>query len=39
MIGGIIGGLLSMGMRAELMEPGMQIFGNPEMFTLRPLTA
>ena len=34
MIGGIIGGLLSMGMRAELMEPGMQIFGNPEMFNV-----
>ena len=29
MIGGIVGGLLSMGMRLESMEPGMQIFGNP----------
>ena len=34
MIGGIVGGLLSMGMRMELMEPGMQIFGNPEMFNV-----
>ena len=25
MIGGIVGGLLSMGMRLELMQPGMQI--------------
>ena len=29
LIGGIVGGLLSMGMRAELMYPGLQIFGNP----------
>ncbi|MBC8020968.1 MAG: cbb3-type cytochrome c oxidase subunit I, partial [Methyloceanibacter sp.] len=34
MVGGVVGGLLSMGMRAELMEPGMQIFGNPEMFNV-----
>ena len=34
MVGGIIGGLLSMGMRAELMQPGMQIFGNPEVFNV-----
>ena len=34
MVGGIVGGLLSMGMRAELMEPGMQIFGNPEVFNV-----
>ncbi|MET0380428.1 MAG: cbb3-type cytochrome c oxidase subunit I, partial [Methyloceanibacter sp.] len=34
MIGGIVGGLLSMGMRAELMEPGMQVFGNPEVFNV-----
>jgi len=34
MIGGIVGGLLSMGMRLELMQPGMQIFGNPEMFNV-----
>ena len=32
--GGLVGALLSMGMRAELMEPGMQIFGNPEMFNV-----
>jgi cytochrome c oxidase subunit 1 len=31
-VGGVIGGLLSMGMRAELMYPGMQIFGDPEVF-------
>jgi hypothetical protein len=31
---GIIGGLLSMGMRAELMEPGLQIFGNSEIFNM-----
>ncbi|MGB6389305.1 MAG: cbb3-type cytochrome c oxidase subunit I, partial [Methyloceanibacter sp.] len=34
LVGGIIGGLLSMGMRAELMEPGMQVFGNPEVFNV-----
>ena len=34
MVGGVVGGLLSMGMRAELMEPGMQIFGNPEVFNV-----
>jgi len=34
MVGGIVGGLLSMGMRMELMEPGMQFFGNPEMFNV-----
>src|SRR5262249_28840723 len=34
LIGGIVGGLLSMGMRAELMYPGLQIFGNPEMFNV-----
>src|SRR6188474_1093139 len=34
LVGGIVGGLLSMGMRAELMEPGMQIFGNPEVFNV-----
>jgi cytochrome c oxidase subunit I len=31
-VGGVIGGVLSMGMRAELMYPGMQIFGDPEVF-------
>jgi cytochrome c oxidase subunit 1 len=34
MVGGIVGGLLSMGMRMELMEPGMQIFSNPEAFNV-----
>jgi heme/copper-type cytochrome/quinol oxidase subunit 1 len=28
----VIGGTLSMGIRAELMYPGMQIFGGPEVF-------
>jgi cytochrome c oxidase subunit 1 len=31
-VGGVIGGVLSIGMRAELMHPGMQIFGDPEVF-------
>ena len=34
MMGGIVGGLLSMGMRLELMQPGMQIFGNPEVYNV-----
>ncbi|MGA7545613.1 MAG: cbb3-type cytochrome c oxidase subunit I, partial [Methyloceanibacter sp.] len=34
LVGGIVGGLLSMGMRLELMQPGMQIFGNPEVFNV-----
>ncbi len=34
LVSGLIGALLSMGMRAELMEPGMRIFGNPEMFNV-----
>ncbi|HCL63146.1 MAG TPA: cytochrome c oxidase subunit I, partial [Rhizobiales bacterium] len=34
MVGGIVAGLLSMAMRLELMQPGMQIFGNPEMFNV-----
>jgi cytochrome c oxidase subunit 1 len=33
-IGGIVGGLLSVGMRMELMQPGLQIFGNPEVFNV-----
>ena len=33
-VGGVIGGILSIGMRAELMEPGMQIFGDPELFNV-----
>jgi cytochrome c oxidase subunit 1 len=31
---GLIGGGLSIAMRAELMEPGIQIFHNPEMFNV-----
>ncbi|MBN8996714.1 MAG: cytochrome c oxidase subunit I [Rhizobiales bacterium] len=33
-IAGIIGGALSVVMRMELMEPGMQIFGDPELFNV-----
>jgi cytochrome c oxidase subunit 1 len=31
-VGGVIGGVLSMGIRAELTHPGLQIFGNPEVY-------
>jgi cytochrome c oxidase subunit 1 len=31
-VGGVMGGILSMGIRAELMYPGMQIFGDPAVF-------
>ncbi|HSH93256.1 MAG TPA: cbb3-type cytochrome c oxidase subunit I, partial [Roseimicrobium sp.] len=31
-VGGVIGGVLSMGIRTELMSPGLQIFGNPEVY-------
>ena len=31
-VGGVIGGVLSMGIRAELMSAGVQIFGNPEVY-------
>src|SRR5215210_5408129 len=34
MVGGLLGGILSMGIRAELMYPGMQIFGDPELFNV-----
>src|SRR6478609_1077576 len=34
LVAGIIGALLSIAMRAELMEPGLQIFGNPEVFNM-----
>ena len=34
MITGIIGGALSVAMRMELAEPGMQIFSNPHMFNV-----
>src|SRR5215475_2087300 len=33
-ISGVIGASLSIAMRAELMEPGMQIFGDPELFNV-----
>ena len=33
-VGGVIGGFLSVGMRMELMQPGMQIFGDPELFNV-----
>ena len=32
LIGGIVGGALSIGMRMELQEPGMQIFSDPHVF-------
>ncbi|HBM88848.1 MAG TPA: cytochrome c oxidase subunit I, partial [Rhodobiaceae bacterium] len=31
---GILGGALSIGMRLELHEPGMQIFGDPHMYNV-----
>ena len=34
LIGGIIGGLLSIAMRMELQSPGMQIFGDPGMYNV-----
>ena len=33
-LGGVIGGALSVGMRMELQEPGMQIFSNPHTFNV-----
>jgi cytochrome c oxidase subunit 1 len=33
-VGGLVGGFLSMGMRLELQEPGMQIFGDPHLFNV-----
>ena len=33
-VSGVIGGLLSIGMRLELQEPGMQIFGDPHTFNV-----
>ncbi len=33
-VGGVIGGVLSVGMRLELQEPGMQIFVNPHTFNV-----
>jgi cytochrome c oxidase subunit I len=34
LIGGLVGGILSIGMRLELMEPGMQYFHDPHMFNV-----
>ena len=34
LVGGVFGGLLSMVIRAELMQPGMQIFGDPEVYNV-----
>jgi len=34
LVGGLVGGFLSMGMRLELMEPGMQYFHDPHMFNV-----
>src|SRR5215475_11428326 len=34
LMGGIIGGILSIGMRLELMEPGLQYFHDPHMFNV-----
>src|SRR4029078_1136388 len=31
-VGGVIGGVLAMGIRTELMSPGLQIFGNSEVY-------
>ncbi len=33
-VGGLIGGALSIGMRMELMAPGMQVFSNPHTFNV-----
>jgi cytochrome c oxidase subunit I len=32
LVSGVIGGVLSMGIRAELMYPDLQIFGNPDVY-------
>ena len=34
MVAGVIGGILSIGMRMELQQPGMQIFSDPHMFNV-----
>ena len=34
MVAGVIGGALSVGMRLELQEPGMQYFSNPHMYNV-----
>ncbi|VAW16774.1 Cytochrome c oxidase polypeptide I [hydrothermal vent metagenome] len=33
-VSGVVGGLMSVGMRMELQEPGMQIFSNPHLFNV-----
>ncbi|PLX36046.1 MAG: cytochrome c oxidase subunit I, partial [Hyphomicrobiales bacterium] len=33
-VGGLVGGFLSMGIRMELAQPGMQIFSNSQMFNV-----
>src|SRR5271165_7573861 len=33
-VAGVVGGLLSIGMRLELQHPGMQIFADPNMFNV-----
>ncbi len=34
LVGGLVGGILSMFMRAELMEPGLQIFKDPHIYNV-----
>ena len=34
LVGGVLGGLLSMVIRAELMQPGLQIFSDPEVYNV-----
>jgi cytochrome c oxidase subunit 1 len=34
LVGGVTGGLLSMAIRAELMQPGLQIFSNPDNYNV-----
>ena len=34
LVGGVLGGLLSMVIRVELMQPGLQIFGDPEVYNV-----
>ena len=34
LVGGVVGGLLSIGMRLELQQPGMQIFPDGHMFNV-----
>ncbi|MHA1165440.1 MAG: cytochrome c oxidase subunit I [Alphaproteobacteria bacterium] len=34
MIGGLVGGLMSIGMRMELQDPGMQFFSDPHLFNV-----